>query len=185
MADNDDILIARLAAFHSVSPDAVRTILRALRSGGGTMAQFSHPEFGGMSQWSGGMTMVGDMFNNQLKAKLDAICTELVSHLARTEPAGGAVRGDAVSYRSGRAASDWWPISLGAPSAVGAQNTLKYAIFPKARRLAIQDGQQVDVYNTGDHEIFGVAQSQSVDQTITFRSQRGFVRVDELPKVTP
>jgi hypothetical protein len=26
--------------------------MQALRAGGGTMAQFSHPEFGGMSQWS-------------------------------------------------------------------------------------------------------------------------------------
>ena len=27
------------------------------------MAQFSHSDFGGMSQWSPGMTMVGDMCN--------------------------------------------------------------------------------------------------------------------------
>ena len=65
-------LYTRVALHHSISQDAVRTILRALRSGGGSMAQFSHPEFGGMSQWSPGMTMVGDMFNNGLKSKLDA-----------------------------------------------------------------------------------------------------------------
>ena len=64
-------------------PDAVRTILRALRSGGGTMAQFSHSDFGGMSQWSPGMTMVGDMFNNRLKSKLDTICTELAAYVAQ------------------------------------------------------------------------------------------------------
>ena len=34
------------------------------------MAQFSHADFGGMSQWSSGMTMVGDMFNDGLKSKL-------------------------------------------------------------------------------------------------------------------
>jgi ribonucleotide monophosphatase NagD (HAD superfamily) len=45
------------------------------------MAQFSHPDFGGMSQWSPGMTMVGDMFNSDLKAKLGAICNELASHV--------------------------------------------------------------------------------------------------------
>jgi len=71
---NEEGVIARVSIRHSVSADAVRTILRALRSGGGTMAQFSHPDFGGMSQWSPGMTMVGDMFNNGLKAKLDAVC---------------------------------------------------------------------------------------------------------------
>src|SRR6195952_4810514 len=83
MTDNDESVITRLASRHSVSPDAVRTILRALRSGGG-MAQFSHSDFGGMSQWSSGMTMVGDMFNSELKTRLDAICTELASYLAKS-----------------------------------------------------------------------------------------------------
>jgi hypothetical protein len=54
---NEEGFITRVSLRHSVSPDAVRTILRALRSGGGTMAQFSHSDFGGMSQWSSGMTM--------------------------------------------------------------------------------------------------------------------------------
>src|ERR1700754_3404898 len=109
MTDNDESAITRLAIRHSVSPDAVRTILRALRSGGG-MAQFSHPDFGGMSQWSSGMTMVGDMFDSKLKSKLDAICTELASYLAKSGPSrsdqGGSNAG--VSYRSNRT-TDWWP----------------------------------------------------------------------------
>ena len=74
---NEDGFISRVSLRHSISTEAVRTILRALRSGGGSMAQFSHPEFGGMSQWSPSMTMVGDMFNNGLKSTLDAVCTEL------------------------------------------------------------------------------------------------------------
>jgi hypothetical protein len=36
--------IDRVSLRHSVSPDAVRTFLQALRSGGGAMAQFSHAE---------------------------------------------------------------------------------------------------------------------------------------------
>ena len=52
-----------------VSVDAVRTLLFAVAAGGGTLAQFNHPELGGNGQWmSGGMTMVGDMFNYGLKA---------------------------------------------------------------------------------------------------------------------
>jgi hypothetical protein len=46
------------------------------------MAQFSHSDFGGMSQWSPRMTVVGDMFNNGLKSKLDSICTELAAYVA-------------------------------------------------------------------------------------------------------
>jgi hypothetical protein len=182
----DEALIARLAVKHSVSTDAVRTVLRALRSGGGRMAQFSHADFGGMSQWSPGMTMVGDMFNNELKAKLDAICTELASYVST---AGSGPDNDerdrAVSYRSAGRSDQWWPAGLGAPSSVGAQNALRYAVFPETRRLAIKDGQDVAVYDTGDHRIFGVAQAQSHDQTLTFTSQTGLVRVDELRQVDP
>jgi hypothetical protein len=182
---NEEGFISRVSIRHSVSADAVRTILRALRSGGGTMAQFSHPDFGGMSQWSSGMTMVGDMFNNGLKAKLDAVCTELAAYVAETPSTdrGGGHEGGGVSYRSARRASNWWPATLGTPSAVGAQNDLQYAVFPGTRRLAIKDGDYVEIYDTGNHRIFGVAQAQSADQTLTFTSQDGLVRVKDLPKV--
>src|SRR6266404_7007297 len=108
---SEEGFIARVSIRHSVSADAVRTILRALRSGGGTMAQFSHPDFGGMSQWSPGMSMVGDMFNSGLKAKLDAVCTELAAYVAET-PSTDRDRGredGEVSYQSSRQRSNWWP----------------------------------------------------------------------------
>lgn len=44
----------------------VQIAFAALRSGDGRMDQFSHADFGGMSQWSLGITMVADMFNTQL-----------------------------------------------------------------------------------------------------------------------
>jgi hypothetical protein len=177
---NEEGLISRISIRHSVSPDAVRTILQALRSGGGRMAQFSHADFGGMSQWSPGMTMVGDMFNNSLKSKLDAVCTELAAYVAET-PSTDRGRSGEVSYRSIQQEPAWWPANLGTPSAIGAQNDLRYAVFP--RRLAIKDGAHVEVYDTGNHQIFGVAQAQSADQTLTFTSQDGLVRVRDLPKV--
>jgi hypothetical protein len=118
----EEALITRLAIKHSVSTDAVRTVLRALRSGGGRMAQFSHADFGGMSQWSPGMTMVGDMFNNELKPKLDAICAELASHVANagSRPDNDDGRDGDVSYRSAGRSDQWWPAGLGTPSSVGA-----------------------------------------------------------------
>ena len=176
--------IDRVAMRHSIRADAVRTILRALRAGGGSMAQFSHADFGGMSQWSPGMTMVGDMFNNSLKSKLEAVCSELAAYVAETS-ADPVQCGDAneVSYRSSRQATDWWPSNLGTPSAVGAQNDLEYAVFPGTQRLAIKDGDHLAIYDTGDHRVFGVAQAQSTDQTLTFRSQNGLVRLSDLPKV--
>jgi hypothetical protein len=85
MAETEIELVDRLAKRHSVSPAAVQVVMKALRSGGGRMAQFSHADFGGMSQWSPGMSMVGDMFNTQLKSKLDALCTDIAAHLGQSE----------------------------------------------------------------------------------------------------
>jgi hypothetical protein len=79
--------IDSLAKRHSVSPAAVQVVMTALRSGGGRMARFSHADFGGMSQWSPGMSIVGDMFNAQLKAKLDALCKDIATHLATNDVA--------------------------------------------------------------------------------------------------
>ena len=185
MSANDGDLVDRMAKKHSVSPAAVHVVLAALRRGGGRMAQFSHADFGGMSQWSPGMSMVGEMFNTQLKAKLDALCTDIAAHLDASETDDGArSEGDEVSYRSWGRSEDWWPAGLGRPGAVGAQNDLRYAVFPETRRLVIDDQGTVSVYDTGSHRIFGVAQAQSADRTLTFTSQDGLVRIADLPKVS-
>jgi hypothetical protein len=185
-----------IAERHGVSTDAALTLLRALVAGRGAMAQFNHPELGGMGQWSqGGMTMVGDMFNQALRARVDALCTELAS-LLRTEPsivvaapsqsqsqsqAGVSSSASLFVSGAGAAAGAWWPTELGNPSSAGAQNDLRYAVFPAARRLAIERGGRVTVYDTGDHMISGVSQQQSGDQSLTFTSQRGLVRLADLP----
>lgn len=188
MSLNDDTMMARVALRHSVSLDAVKTALEALRGSGGAMAQFSHPDFGGMVQWSrGGMTMVGDMFNNDMKAKLDAVCSELAAYLANTASSEKASqdRNEDVSYRSKSSPqSSWWPNGLGEPSSVGSQNDMRYAVFPSSGRLAISDGGAVEVYDTASHKISGVAQAQSSDQTLIFSGQDGLVRVSDLTKVS-
>jgi hypothetical protein len=72
-----------LARHYGVSADAVMTLLQALLNSNGTMAQFDHRELGGAGQWMpSGMTMVGDMFNHGLKAKVDGLCRELSRILA-------------------------------------------------------------------------------------------------------
>jgi hypothetical protein len=180
-------IVDQMAKRHSVSPDAVRVVLAALRSGGGRMAQFSHADFGGMSQWSSGMSMVGDMFNTKLNAKLDSLCTDIAAHLDSSDAAGGAhaaAAADEVSYRSTGSAGDWWPPGLGKPGSVGAQNDLRYAIFPESRRLVIDDGGAISIYDTANHRIFGISQAQSSARTLTFTSQDGLVRVADLAKVT-
>ncbi|TIN06300.1 MAG: hypothetical protein E5Y59_18070, partial [Mesorhizobium sp.] len=139
-------MVARLAARHRLSRDAVETVLRALRSGGGSMAQFSHAEFGGMSQWSSGMTMVGDMFNDALRAKLNAVATDLAAYL-RENPEVPHNEPAEVSYRSQQQVPESWPGGLGIPSSTGSQNHLRYAIYPNTRRLVIEDAGRRTMYD--------------------------------------
>lgn len=47
---SEETLIAQLTVRHSISTDAVKAVLEALKAGGGRMAQFSHKEFGGMAR---------------------------------------------------------------------------------------------------------------------------------------
>src|SRR3954462_4759888 len=76
-------IVNDLAQRHGFSPDAVTHMMFAVLNGNGGMAQFSHPEFGGSGQWMrGGMTMIGDMFNNRLKGRVDALCADLSALVA-------------------------------------------------------------------------------------------------------
>jgi len=84
LTDQGSQRINDLAQRYGVGTDAVMALLQALINGNWTMAQFNHPELGGSGQWlQGGMTMVGDMFNHGLKAKVDGLCTELSQLLAQ------------------------------------------------------------------------------------------------------
>jgi hypothetical protein len=69
------------------------------------------------------------------------------------------------------------------PARSGPRTIFRYAVFSEARRLVIEDQGAITVYDTGSHRIFGVAQAQSADQTLSFTSQDGLVRVSDLPKV--
>jgi hypothetical protein len=163
-----------VARRHGVSVAAVRVLQDALRRGGGRMAQFSHPDLGGMGQWSaGGMTQVGDMFNTALRDKVNALCGELSrAPLDAPPPAGAGVAAPA---------RDWWPEGLGRPSATGAQNGMRYACFPDARRVAVEQAGSVTVYDSGEHRISGVSQQQSGTQELSFSSQIGTIRASDLP----
>src|ERR1035441_2516933 len=177
-------IIEELAQRYGVSTQAVTTLLQAVVAGHGTMAQFSHPELGGAGQWSqGGMTMIGDMFNNALKAKVEGLCSELASLLRRepswrrvstssqTQSQGGAAGYGNVSLfvpATGGSSGAWWGIDLGPASATGSQNNIRYAYFPASRRLAVGIGDHVTIYDTEDHVISGVSQQQSAEASLTF-----------------
>ena len=181
---------AGIAQRHGFSTGAARAIADALRRGGGTMAQFNHPELGGMGQWvSGGMIMIGDMFNNHLKARVDALCRDIAASPEPVPAEGEQYSGQTGNWQTGNwqtgnwQTGNWWPDGLGNPSATGSQNEMRYACFPDARRLAVMRDGRVRVYDTGDHRIGGFSQQQSGSQNLTFTSQNGTVRLDDLTEV--
>jgi len=80
---NEEGLIDRVSIQHSVSPDAVRTILQALRAvaawhSSAIQISAGCPNGHPVCQW---------MFNTSLKSKLDAVCTELAAYVAQTASA--------------------------------------------------------------------------------------------------
>jgi Short C-terminal domain len=206
-------IINNIAQRYNFSPDAVFSMLQSVINGNGSMAQFSHPEFGGSGQWmKGGMIMLGDMFNNGLKNSVGGLCQEL-SNLIANQP--GLIQSGSFQSQSQGAqqqnnyggsqqqnssgptgavslfvpppagsSGNWWPAGLQFPNSTGAQNNVRYAYFATIRRLAIEVNGQVTLYDTLDHQIGGFSQQQSIGGSITFTSQYGLVDVSTLPIIS-
>jgi hypothetical protein len=197
-----------IAQRHGFSFDAVQSMLHSVINGNGSMAQFSHYEFGGSGQWmQGGMTMIGDMFNNYLKGRVDNLCAEL-SRLIQAQPdlmrtgsfqsqtqngntsynSFGGGSGDNTNPNSlfvaAPAQANWWGPDLKWPNSSGGQNGMRYAWFSQARRLAMEVNGQVIIYDTLDHNIGGVSQQQSGGYSVTFSSQFGYVDLSRLPVIS-
>lgn len=170
---------------YGISVNAVTDLTQALMQSGGTMAQFNISELGGGGQWMlGGMTMVGDMFNNGLKATVDGLCIELSNlinqggiqykPLPKVEHKNGFMSGNS---------GNWWG-DLGFPNSTGSQNNTSYAIFSQINRLAIQENGQVTIFDTLDHQIGGTGQQQGGSYSVSFTSQYGHVDLNQLPIVS-
>ncbi len=196
--------VQTIAQRDGVSTDAATHMLVAVHNGNGTMAQFNHPEFGGCGQWmQGGMTMVSDLFNHQLKYLVDNVCNDIANELASHQlvPFRGSFQSQSQNGSAAQAqaagvigsenslfvpdpATNWWPIELGTPAAIGSQNNVRYAYFPTSRRLAVTTGGEAWVYDTMNHQIGGFSQQQGIGGSITFTSQYGTVNLSTLPLVS-
>lgn len=196
-----------IAQRHGFSFDAVQSMLNSVINGNGSMAQFNHYEFGGSGQWmQGGMTMIGDMFNNYLKGRVDNLCAELsrlISNqpdLMRTGSFQSQSQNGNTSYNNFGGTScdnnnpnslfvavpaqaNWWGPDLKFPNSSGGQNGMRYAWFSQAHRLAIESNGQVIIYDTLDHNIGGVSQ-QSGNNAVSFSSQYGYVDLSRLPIIS-
>lgn len=169
-------IVGDIAGRYNLSQDSTIQMLCAVNRGGGTMAQFSCPELGSGQWMRGGMTMVGDMFNHGLKNTVNNLCEELSNALANNQMF------PAVTNAGG--GNDWWPGDLGRPSSSGAQNDVRYAVFPQARRLAVERNGEVQVFDTLNHNISGVSQQQGGSTSLTFSSQFGTISTLSLPLIS-
>lgn len=204
LSDAGNQLVQTLSQRHGVSTDGATHMLFAIHRGNGSMAQFNHPDFGGSGQWMrGGMTMVSDLFNNQLKYRVDSICSDIANELANHQTsafsgsfqsqsqnginsqmqAGGGATTSGNSLFLPDPEANWWPQEMGIPNALGAQNNVRYAYFAQSCRLAVKTGGDVWVYDTGHHQIGGFSQQQGMVGAITFTSQFGVVSLATLPVV--
>ena len=195
-------VVGDLAARYGISTDAATHMLIAVLNGQGSMAQFSHPEFGGSGQWMrGGMTMVGDMFNYGLKNLVDNLCSEISNILnnqpgllqtgsfqSQSQSSGGMSTGGMPMAPNSLFVPDprsqWYPAELGRPNSSGSQNNARYAYFANAHRLAVDVGGDVAVYDTLDHQIGGFSQQQGSGGSISFSSQYGTVNLSSLPMLS-
>ncbi|MDX1927958.1 MAG: SHOCT domain-containing protein [Pirellulaceae bacterium] len=204
LTDEGRRVVDGLAQRHAFSREATEHMLVAVLNGNGHMAQFSHSEFGGSGQWMrGGMTMIGDMFNNYLKGRVDSLCSDIASQLSnhgglyqsgsfqsqsqsgsdsQYQEAGG-LRGNSSLFAPDPS-RNWWPQDLGQPNALGNQNQMHYAYFAAPRRLAVKTGSSVWVYDTLNHQIGGFAQQQGSNGGISFSSQFGTIDLSSLPVVS-
>jgi hypothetical protein len=182
-------LVQEVSQRNRLSEEAVGILLKALESSGYSMAQFNHPDLGGMGQWSGGMTMIGDFSNSELKGRVERACSELVEGMKgeegikeRSKLEEGSTSNDSVgSSKSNN--KNWWPEDFGAISSSGSQNGCDYAYSSATHRLALRNDSKVTIYDTGKHEIYGVAQQQGRSSSLEFQSQLGTVTAGELTRI--
>jgi hypothetical protein len=140
------------------------------------------------------------MFNSSLKYRVDSLCSEIANILVnqpgllqtgsfQSQSQSSGASPDGMSFHGSSPLfvpdprANWYPQELGMPSATGSQNNMRYAYFANARRLAVDSGGSVWVYDTLDHQIGGFSQQQGGGNSITFSSQFGTVPLSSLPVV--
>lgn len=176
-------VIGEIAGKYDLKAQSVETMARAIINGNGTMAQFNIPELGGNGQWmKGGMTMVGDMFNNSLKTTVDKLCTEL-ANLVSTKVIFEESDKSSDNLKSNTSDGPW-PSVFGSPTSSGSQNNFKYAYFAPVRRLIIEENGKQMIYDTKHHHISGISQQQGSGSSYKFTSQDGPVDIANLALIS-
>lgn len=166
----DSARIKQLSQEYNISEGAIHVLIQALARGNRTMAQFNHPELGGSGQWMPSMIMIGDMFNHELKARVNALCHKLAQEVEL--PTTPMPPMPTLSF------DNWWSIdpTFTTPTATGSQNNSHYAYFRSIQRLLIKREGTIYLYSTTGHDIVGASQQQSnANGVLAFQTTTGVV----------
>jgi hypothetical protein len=169
-----ELIVQALAEQYKIGADAVKVMLDAVAKGGGGMAKFNLPEFGGAGEWMRGMALMGGMGGDPVKATVDSLCNELSALMA-------AQASLFMPTSQWPASGRWWPAQLGEPSLTGTRASSRYAYFAQIRRLAVDTGGRVEVFDTTGFNISGLAPQGADGDTLTFASNRGPLHLDAFP----
>src|SRR5271154_5685506 len=78
-----------------------------------------------------------------------------------------------------------WPLELGISSTSGTLAEMRYAYFPKNRRLAVEWRGVLTIYDTAEYQFRGMLQAHSSETVGTsILTQRGRVRLTDLATVS-
>lgn len=170
MEKSREEVIRELASEHGVTLGTVAMLLHGLQATGGNQVQFNIPELGGMGQWQPSMVMVGDMFNHELKAKVDQLCTVLAG-LSRQLP---------------REVAEPMGTLLGQTPATfkGSQSDFEYTYYADGNRLVIYHEGKNTNYDTTGYPLTGVQQAQdSSSKHLGFTYPGGTVEIKDLQEI--
>ena len=163
-----------IAAKYQITEATVRTLLEGLQTTSGFQVQFNIAELGGMGQWQSGMVMIGDMFNEGLKAKVSALCAELASFLREPHP----TEPEETATEPTTSAA---PIKTLRATFSGSQNGTKYAYYAPQNVLQIEEEDKIARYSTEGLTLWGVQQAQDgTGKKLKFTHAGGTITVDDL-----
>ena len=77
----------------------------------------------------------------------------------------------------------WWPAELGHPASSGAQDGVRYAWFPEARRVAVERDGAVTLHDSGERRITGISQGGGRDGALVLGTADGPVPLRDLPEI--
>lgn len=157
-----------IAQKFGISVGTVEQLLIDLQGTEGRQVQFNIQELGGLGQWqANGMIMIGDMFNNSLKDKVNRICQEIANH-SQTIKVEKKVNTEQQRNATTK----------------GSQNGMSYAYYSNEHILEVVIDGQLKKYDTKDYEIVGVQQSQNnYGHKLSFSHSKGCVLLADLKEL--